>query len=79
MPNNPISFMKFVRNVITIEEVKAAFETGECDHYYQLEKAYGTYPVNSYSLIKIKDDNDSGLIKNRHRENTRKRLLKEKN
>ena len=47
MPNNPISFMKFVRNVIAIEEVKAAFEAGECDHYYQLEKAYDTYPVNS--------------------------------
>ena len=77
MSNNPISFMKFVRNVITIEEVKAAFQAGECDHYYQLEKAYGTYPVNSYSLIKIKDDNE--LIKDRHRENTRKRLQKEKN
>lgn len=67
------------RNVLSLDEVKRSFESGECDHYYQLEKAYGTYPVNSYSLIKIKDDNDSGLIKNRHRENTRKRLLKEKN
>lgn len=79
MSKDAISFMKFVRNVTTIDEVKTSFESGECDHYYQLEIPCGCYPANSYNLIKVAGES-SGLsaYKNKYRENTRISLLNEK-
>ncbi len=79
MSKDAISFMKFVRNVTTIDEVKRSFESGECDLYHVIEEPYGQYKKNSYTLVKVKDNTEEG---NAHKEQYRKltslRLSREK-
>ena len=79
MNNDIVWFIVVGRNVLSLDEVKTSFESGECDHYYQLEIPCGCYPANSYNLIKVAGES-SGLsaYKNKYRENTRISLLKEK-
>ena len=79
MNNDIVWFIVVGRNVLSLDEVKRSFESGECDLYHVIEETYGQHKKHSYTLVKVKDNTEEGKA---HKEQCRKltslRLSREK-